>query len=139
MQVPVAYVRSVCLNSQRHEAVLQRPALVCFDLVLVGAFKLLRRARGAGDDCDGALSRVRLAFLSPGAAIPRFSAGITVVEEAALGGTRLVFPAVLRGRGNLTGVGTVFEVSIFALVVAVLVAVTEIYEKHLDCEHWDAD
>lgn len=131
MQVAVAYVRAVSLHGQRHETVLaHRPALVCFGLLLQArALELFSRASGAGDDGDGALSRVCLAFLSPRAAVADPAGRITVIEGMPFSRARLMIFPVLRSRGNLAGVRTVFDVSIFAFIVAVLVAVAEICSK----------
>lgn len=112
-------VRTVRLHSQRHEAVLvDGPALaVRFGqqllLLQARALELFPGAGGAGDDGDGALSGVRLAFLSPAGP-----------GSESLSGTRVLLLAVLSGGGDLAGVRHVLDV--FALVVAVLVAVAEI-------------
>lgn len=135
MQVSVAYVRAaVSLHSQRHETVFaNRPALIRFGLLQARALQLLSRARSAGDERNGALPRVRLAFLSPGAAVPAVpapaAASVTVTEGMPFSRAGPVLLAVLCGRGNLAGVRAVFEVSIFAFIVAVLVAVTEIWQR----------
>lgn len=130
MQVAVAHVRTLSLYSQRHETVFAyRPALVRFGLVQARALQVFSRAGGAGDDGDGALSRVCLTFLSPGAAVAVPAGSVTVVKGVPLSWARLVILPVLRGRGNLAGVRAVFDVSVFALVVAVLVAVAEICQS----------
>lgn len=127
MQVAVAYVRALRLDRQRHEAVLaERPALVRLGRVQAGALEVLSGAGGAGDDGDGALPRVGLAFLSPGAALAAPAGRVAVPEGVALGRARLVLLAVLRRRGDLAGVRPVLGVSVLALVVAVLVAVAEV-------------
>lgn len=126
MQVAVAYVRALSLNSQRHETVFaDRPALVRFGLLQTRALQVFSRAGGAGDDGDGALPGVRLAFLSPGAPAARVSG----TKRVPLRRARFVILPVLSGRGDLAGVRAIFDVSIFALVVAVLVAVAEICQK----------
>lgn len=128
MQVVVAHVHVVSLHGQRQEAVLAyRPAtFVRLGLVQVRALHVVSGARGAGDDGDGALPRVRLAFLSPRAAVAHPPGRVIGAEGVALNGARLVVLPVPRGGGDLAGVRTVLVVSIFALVVAVLVAVAEI-------------
>lgn len=138
MQVAVAYVRTVSLNSQRHETVFgDRPALVRFGLVQTRALQVFSGAGGAGDDGDGALSRVRLTLLSPRTAVAVPAASVTVTKGVPLSRARLVILPVLRGRGDLAGVRAVFRVSVFALVVAVLVAVAEICrsekERRISC------
>lgn len=130
MQMTVAHVAAVRLNAQRHEAVLgYRPALVRFGrrVLQTRALQVFRGARGAGDDGDGTLPRVGLAFLSLVAALADSAARVTTAAE----GMRLhragfVVLPVLCGRGDLAGVRTVFGESVFALVVAVLVAIAEI-------------
>lgn len=124
MQGAVAHVRAVSLYSQRHETVFaQRPALVRFGRVQARALHVLRRPGGAGDNGDGAVSRVCVALFSPGPAVAVPAGDVTAGERVALGRARLVLLAVLRGGGDLVGVRAILEVSVFALVVAVLVAV----------------
>lgn len=121
MQVAVAHVRAVSLNSQRHEAVFAyRPTFVCFGLVQTWTLEFFPRTRGAGDDGDGTLPRVRLTFLSSPAC------GVAATEGMSLSRAGLVILSVPRGGGDLTGVRTVFMVAILALIVTVLLAVTEI-------------
>lgn len=125
MQVAVADVRAVSLNRQRHETVFaDRPALVRLGLVQAGALQLFSGPGGAGDDSDGALPGIRPAFFSPGTAVAVPAASVTVWERVALSWARLVLLPVLRRRGNLARVRAVFEVSIFAFIIAVLIAVT---------------
>lgn len=130
MQVAVAYVRAVSLNSQRHETLFAYwPALVRFGLVQARALEVFSRARGTGDDGDRALSRVCLTFLSPWAAVAVPAGSVTVAKGVPLSWARLVILPVLRSRGNLAGVRAIFYVPIFALIVAVLVAVAEICQS----------
>lgn len=129
MQVVVAHVRAVRLNSQRQEAVLAYRPATFVRLGLVRALQVFSRARGAGDDGDGTLPRVCLALLRSGAAVAHPTARVIAAEGMALRWAGLVVLPVPCGGGDLAGVWPIFVVSIFALVIAVLVAVTEIYEE----------
>lgn len=135
MQVVVAQVRAVRLHSQRHEALfVYWPALVRFGLVQVGALQVFPRARGAGDDRDGALPWVCRGFLSSRAAFtnPAGRVGCEGIPPLLHRAGLVVLP-VFGSCGDLAGVRSVFIVSIFALVVAVFVTVAEICrgKRHL--------
>lgn len=98
MQVTVGCVRAVSLNSQRHETVFAyRPALVRFGLVQARALEVFSRAGGAGDDGDGALSRVCLTFLSPGSAVARPAGRFSVTKGMSLSWAPIVILPILRG------------------------------------------
>lgn len=121
----MAHVRAVSLNGQRHEGIFarRRPAVVRLGRVRVQARALhvLGGAGGAGDDGNWAVTRVREASLSPGPA-----GDVTSGEGVRFGRAGLVLLTVLCRGGDLVGVRSVFQVSVFALVVAVLVAVAVI-------------
>lgn len=123
VQVAVAHVRAVSLNGQRHEGIFarRRPALVRLGRVQAGALHVLAGPGGAGDDGDWAVPRVREASLSPGPA-----GDVTSGEGVRFGRAGLVLFAILRGGGDLVGVRSVLQMSVFAVVVAVLVAVAVI-------------
>lgn len=71
-----------------------------------------------------------MGFFSPGTTVS--VPVLTVTAGVTLGWAPLVILSILCCRRNLTGVRTVFEVFILALIIAVLVAVTIICQSESD-------
>lgn len=129
VQVALAQMRAgVCLNCQRCGVTLLAygAALVHFRLLSSGTFQLFPRARGAGNERYGALSRIGTAFLSPALSQPR----VAFSKRAEFVQSTLAFLRVFSGGGgDLARVWSFLVVCVPFVIVTVFVAVAEIWSK----------